>query len=543
MEVRNIPNYVRQWMLEVEQNVMANNDRMVEFCDKIDQYANENDDTFLKGYSLFYRGFNKYINAQLEQGMEVLSTALNHLISAQSWELVANAYSSMGNIADFQGDISLAIDCYLKGLSLAIEYNLNQMEYNIRTNIANVYIGLKAYENALTMLQDCDRLLENGLTPAPGPFLAATANMINCYIHLGMTDKADQKLSIVRQKCENEPSLLISLLRYILEAQLYHATGDTEALDNACNMLCNLKLSNLDVYDALNELSLHARLLLEIGRFDDFHALITRIEKQADSPNVEKKLLDLQIEYYRKVGDHSNLTKKALKFYEVAERREQERNKIVSHNIITRMRLDEEAHKRQEIERSNLLLKQKSERDPLTGMNNRYKLNEIAELAFHRAQLNGTPLTVEILDIDCYKEYNDNYGHQAGDECLISIAGAIRSLEEYNGIHTARYGGDEFVIIYEEYAQKDVERMAKRLHDRVYSLNIEHKYSKVSDRVSISQGLFHRVPTEENKIWDFLYCADMVLYGVKKRGKNNYHLDTSFEAIPRYNTTKADAEQ
>ena len=537
MEVRNIPEHVRQWMHEVESNVMANNDRMVEFCDKIDQYANEKNDTFLKGYSLFYRGFNKYINAQLEQGMEILSTAINHLISAEAWELVSNAYSSMGNISYFQGDISLAIDCYLKGLSLAIEYNVSKMEYNIRTNIANAYIGLDSYEQALAMLLECDRLIETGVTPAPGPYLAATANMVNCYIRLGMTDQADKKLDILRKNHADNPSVTNALLCHIHEAQLYHAAGDTAALIQACNALCALKLSNIDVFDALNELAHHALLLLEIGRIDDFQALLKRLEEQTNSPNVEQVLLDLQIAYYRKIGDHSSLAKKALKYYEVTELSEQERNKIVSHNIVTRMRLDEEARKRQEIERSNLLLKQKSERDALTGMYNRYKLNELAELAFHKAQLNCTPLTIEFLDIDCYKEFNDNYGHQAGDECLVKIAEAIRSMEEYVGIHTARYGGDEFVIIYEEYSQRDVERMAQRLHERIYNLNIEHKFSKVSDRVSISQGLFHHIPAEEDRVWDFMYCADMVLYGVKNRGRNSFHLDTSFDVIPRYNTT------
>ena len=536
MKVRIFPEHVRQWMLEIEKNVMTDNDRMVEFCDKLDQYAYENNDAFLKGYSLFYRGFNKYINAQLEQGMEVLSTALNYLISTESWKLVANAYSSMGNISYFQGDISLAIDCYLKGLALAIEYNITMIEYNLRTNIANAYIGLGSYDQAIAMLLECDRLIEQGATPDPGPILAATANMVNCYIHLGMTEKADKKLDILRKNCTDAPSVINSLLCHVFEAQLYHAAGNTPALINVCNTLCELNLGNIDVYDALNELSLHARLLLQIGRIDDFQELIKRLENQIDSPNVEQALLDLQIAYYRKIGDHANLAKKALRYYEVNELREQERNKIVSHNIITRMRLDEEARMRQEIERSNLLLKQRSEHDALTGMNNRYKFNEISELAFHKAQLNSTPLTVEFLDIDCYKEFNDNYGHQAGDECLIRIADAIRSMEEYTGIHTARYGGDEFVIIYEEYSRRDVERMAQRLQDKIYNMNIEHKFSKVSDRVTISQGLFHHIPTVENKIWDFLYCADMVLYGVKNSGKNNFHLDTSFDTIPHYNT-------
>lgn len=535
MQERNVPQYVQDLMDEIEKNVMADSDLLGELCDKLDRYAAENDDSALKGYSLFYRGFNKYANAQFEPGMEAISASLNYLIPAGLWRLVGNAYNSMGNIADFQGDTSLAIDCYLKGLSVAVEQNIAKLEYTFRTSISNIYISLGSYENAVAMLQECERLREGGVNVPLDPVIVATANMVNCYIRLGQLDKAEKKLDVLREISKNETSNLNTLLRCTLESQFYHLTGNSEALDAAIAMLDSLKPDNIDVFDAFDELILHAQLLLEIGKIDEFNVLLKRLEEQVDSPNIEQKILDLQMMYYRKIGDSDNLAKTAIRYYEVSELCGQQRSKIVNHNITTRMRLEEEARKRQEIERSNLLLKQKSERDALTGMNNRYKLNELAELAFHKAQLSGSPLAIEILDIDCYKEYNDNYGHQAGDDCLIRIADAIRSMEEYSGVHTARYGGDEFVIIYEEYSPEDVERMARLLQGRIYDLNIEHKFSAVSDRVSISQGLFHHIPEDGNKIWDFLHCADMVLYGVKRCGKNNYQLKTSFVSVAKYN--------
>ncbi len=538
MEVKNLPQHVQEWMQEIEANVVADNDRMMEYCARLEQYADEHNEGFLKGFTLFYRGFNRYLNARLEQGMEDLSAALNYLISAEAWGMVAHTYNSMGNIADFQGDISLAIDCYMKGLSLAKEHHSPQMEFNLHINIANVYIGLEAYENALQIMQRCEEILERKIDIPPGPKVAEAANLANCCIQLGKTEEALAVLDRLKTSCEENPRTTTRLLIDILETQLYHASGNTAARDAAIERLGALELENMDIYDALSELCRHAELLLEIGKLTEFHALLSRIEKLADSPNVEKRVLDLRLTYYKKIGDHENLAKMAMKYYVVAERRENERNKIVSHNIITRMSLDEEERRRKEIELSNLMLKQKSERDALTGMNNRYKFNELAELAFHRAHLNGTPLTIEILDIDCYKEFNDNYGHQAGDDCLVKLADAIRSMEEYAGVHTARYGGDEFVIIYEEYNKNDVEKMAQRLKDRVYALNIAHKGSTVSDRVTISQGLFHRIPSGSNKLWDFLYGADMALYAVKNRGKNNYYIGTAFDEVRQHSKDK-----
>ena len=533
MQGRSLPKYVQEWLTEIEQTAMADTDRMAELCDKLDRYANENNDAFLKGQSLFYRGFNKYTNAQLDESMEILSTSINYLISAEEWRLAANAYNSMANIADFQGDVSMAIEYYLKGLYIATEHNMAKLEYTIRSGISNIYLGLGAYEKAANMLQDCERLQESGDVPVE-PVLVAMANMVSCYIHLGETVKAAQKLDALREMYRDYPSSRNTLLRCFLEAQFYHLTGDSEALDAAIAALGNLELSDIDVFGTFNELILHAQLLLELGKIEELDHLLMRLEELADGPIIEQKLLDLRMMYYHKIGDHDRLAEKALRFHEVSRLCEQERNKTISHNVVTRMHLDEETRKRQEVERSNLLLKQKSEHDALTGMNNRYKLNDLAELAFQKAQMDRSPMAIEILDIDCYKEYNDNYGHQAGDECLIRIADAIRSLEAYNGVHTARYGGDEFVIIYEGYSSKEVERIAKLLHDKIHDLNIEHKFSTVSDRVSISQGIFHQIPAEINKLWDFLYAADTILYGVKGRGKNNYHLEASFEGVAQY---------
>lgn len=534
MQDRNMPQHVQEWLEEIEQNPMADTDRVSQLCDRLDQYADENNDTSLKGQSLFYRGFNKYANAHLEEGMEILSTSVNLLISAKQWRLAGNAYNSMANIADFQGDVSTAIEYYLKGLYIATENNIVKLEYTIRTGIANIYIGLGAYEKAVAMLMECEQLQESNKDMPEESVQISAANMVGCYILLGETEKASQKLEALREMYGEHPSDSNALLLCILETQFHHLTGNSEALEASIAALDSMTLSDIDVFGTFYELILHAQLLLDLGKMKELDQLLTRLEDLADTPVVEQKILDLRMMYYHKIGDHDRLAEQALRFHEVSRLCEQERNKIVTHNVAIHMHLDQETRKRQEIEKTNLLLKEKSEHDALTGLNNRYKLNELAESAFHKAQQNKLPLAIEILDIDCYKEYNDNYGHQAGDECLIRIADAIRSLEEYEGVHTARYGGDEFVIIYEGYSAEEVERMVKLLHDKIYDLNAEHKFSAVSDRVSISQGVFHKVPAGINKLWDFLYAADTILYSVKHRGKNNYHLETSFEGVARY---------
>ena len=542
MDRDNFPAKITDLMDSIKKSVLTNSPEFDEQCCKLEEYANDTRNEYLKGYCLFFRGFSSYMNAELENSMAYLSEALTPLINGEDWHLATKTYNAMGNIADFQGDSSLAIECYINSLAMSREHDIPKVEYDIRSNIANVYIGLGEYSYAAEMLLECERLKQRIESVVLESETIVCANLCQCYIQLREFKKATIQLERLKSLCAEHVSNMNDISICILETELYHGLGDEAARDAAIEKLEKLKLSSMNVFDALNELCRHCILLLEIGKTDQFLNMVERIEFLANGPAVEKQVLELRLSYLEKTGDHQGYLEMAGKYYALTRLREKERNKIISHNIMTRMRLDEEENRRKEVEKSNLMLKQKSEHDPLTGMHNRHKLNEISELAFHKAYLNGTPLTVEILDIDCFKEFNDNYGHQAGDECLIRIADAIRSMEEYDGVHTARYGGDEFVIIYEEYTKKDIEKMAQRLQDKIYSLNIEHKYSTVSSRVSISQGLFHKIPSGGNKTWDFLYGADMSLYGVKNRGKNHFYVGTDFDEVrQRYKDARADA--
>ena len=530
----NFPIKVITLMESIEKNVTANPEVFQENCSQLEEYAVANRNEYLKGFCSFFRGYASYANADLDDSLAYLSEALSRLIAGEDWLLAARTYNAMGNIADFQGDTSLAIDCYIKGLSLSREHEIQKAEYDILSNIASIFISLGDPSQAVELLVASERVRSRMDSQNTASEVIVCANLCQAYLHLGRTEKAAQQLEQLKILCADHNANINEISICILETELYHRIGDIPARDAAISRLTNLKLGSMNVFDALTELYRHCMLLLEIDKLDEFISMVDRIEFLVNGPFVEKQILELRLSYYEKIGDHENYKETAAKYSTVARRNEKERNKIISHNIMTRMRLDEEEARRKEIELSNLMLKQKSEHDALTGMNNRYKLNEISELAFHKAYLNGTPLTVEILDIDCYKEFNDNYGHQAGDECLVRIADAIRSMEEFNGVHTARYGGDEFVIIYEEYSKKDVERMAQRLHNRIYALNIEHKHSKVSDRVSVSQGLFHKIPSGLNKTWDFLYGADMALYIVKSQGKNGHYIGYDFEEVRQH---------
>jgi diguanylate cyclase (GGDEF)-like protein len=119
---------------------------------------------------------------------------------------------------------------------------------------------------------------------------------------------------------------------------------------------------------------------------------------------------------------------------------ERENRLMVSNMIVMRNSYMELTQINKKVEEKNTFLQKRSETDPLTGMYNRLKLNEYSEEAFEKALINRSSIAVEILDIDFFKQYNDNYGHQEGDNCIKFIASTLIDMAKEDGIFTARYG-------------------------------------------------------------------------------------------------------
>jgi diguanylate cyclase (GGDEF)-like protein len=235
---------------------------------------------------------------------------------------------------------------------------------------------------------------------------------------------------------------------------------------------------------------------------------------------MQLRVLKYKLQYYKLQDKEAEYRQACTDYVILSEQLEEENRTNAKRAIELRIDLEYVKEKQTLIQEENKLLQEKSERDPLTKLPNREKLNEYTEKVFEKAYHNGTRLGVEIFDIDFFKQYNDTYGHQAGDKCLKKIAQLLHSLMD-QGIFCARYGGDEFIIIYENKSDDEIITIARQLQQDVMDLSIKHKNSNVSPVVTISQGIRNSVPKDGNKIWDYFYVADMAMYHVKRSTKND----------------------
>ncbi|BEP29260.1 GGDEF domain-containing protein [Helicovermis profundi] len=177
--------------------------------------------------------------------------------------------------------------------------------------------------------------------------------------------------------------------------------------------------------------------------------------------------------------------------------------------------------KNKEILNKNKELELISKVDALTGAKNRHALSEYIESVFDKNKNLIMPLGVCMIDLDHFKQYNDNYGHVKGDKVLSKITSNIIEVIKKEKAHIFRYGGDEFLIIFEKISKNNLEEALENIRKIVFDLNIEHKYSLVSDRVTLSAG---GIITENSKInqVDLFKFADEVLYKAKSKSKNTF---------------------
>jgi diguanylate cyclase (GGDEF)-like protein len=177
------------------------------------------------------------------------------------------------------------------------------------------------------------------------------------------------------------------------------------------------------------------------------------------------------------------------------------------------------AHQKQELERLNQQLFRQARRDPLTQLRNRLQLWEDLETLRSRVERYGHRYCIALCDVDCFKRYNDSYGHPAGDQVLRAVADTI--AQHCRGGDTAyRYGGEEFLIILPEQSLASAMIAVDSLRRAVEGLAIPHQARTPSGVVTISAGVAALLPGETKPADLVLQEADTALYHAKESGRN-----------------------
>jgi diguanylate cyclase (GGDEF)-like protein len=165
------------------------------------------------------------------------------------------------------------------------------------------------------------------------------------------------------------------------------------------------------------------------------------------------------------------------------------------------------------------LLEQLSMIDALTKIPNRRRFDEFLQRDLASAGRCRMPITVMILDVDFFKQYNDSFGHTGGDDCLREIAIALELTFSRPTDMVARYGGEEFAIVLRDTGIEGCCTLVERIHENLQNLALSHPQSLVADRVTVSVGAVSLVPAPTMTPTTVLEEADRLLYEAKKNGR------------------------
>ncbi len=189
--------------------------------------------------------------------------------------------------------------------------------------------------------------------------------------------------------------------------------------------------------------------------------------------------------------------------------------------------LEAKIHERtHELAEANTRLAQLAVTDGLTGLYNHRHLHERLSLEVERSQRSGLPLSLLMLDVDHFKQFNDSYGHPAGDEVLRQVARVLNDARRANDV-VARYGGEEFAVILVDTAKFTAAKVAERVRERIAAHDFTDAATTAGKGTNITVSLgVATFPDDGSDAEGLVRAADTALYAAKRAGRNRVVLST-----------------
>jgi len=188
----------------------------------------------------------------------------------------------------------------------------------------------------------------------------------------------------------------------------------------------------------------------------------------------------------------------------------------------------------QQLQEKNLQLLRLSNQDGLTGLSNRRFFDEYIEAQWKLAIRDQSPISMLMIDVDDFKQYNDTYGHLAGDDALKQVAAAIRERFQRPTDLTARFGGEEFAVILPATPFLPIQSLGENLRFDVEELAIVHRGSTVGECLTVSVGGASMIPQSTDTFMSWIDRADKALFQAKLLGKNRVVMHGQDQSFPAY---------
>lgn len=487
---------------------------VLENARQLRDYAKENEDYHLLGIADYNMAFAYYYQNDFDSMMHYAKKASLYLKQSQDWLTSGKVLYMIAHMNMRTGNISQIFDMLLNEMKLA-EFDPHHNSLGVFTNeiAADQCMFKECYEEAYDYLRKSEKLIEE----------CTDQNLKNSYELYIITKEAicaqqleseseyirlKEKIAKIQKsgaksnyKCRIE---LIELTGYI------HENMDVDVDEAIKKIACEFRQNDYVLNDP-NCYVYFIRLLMKIKKYEvieEMFAYFDDVQRRKPAPGFLPQICNLKIEYYKKTNQIDKKNEALEIYWKYSEDKEISANNAVISLFRTQSNLAQSEWK-------NEKLKKLAETDALTSLPNRMcltrKIDDWFEMSYHHRSRFG----LELLDIDNFKEINDQYGHSTGDDVLVLIGKCLKSIENEN-VFAARYGGDEFTVLFNDLSDEEIKEITSKLQKAVEE-GIETSHLP---HFTISQGICVHVPSAQDQIWDYTAVADDALYEQKDNGKN-----------------------
>lgn len=482
-------------------------------------------DYALSGFVSYQYAYSHYYSGgDHKKVRRYLKDAVHYLLRSDDHEMLAKTYNFIAIEAHDSGVYDIAYNYYLTSMYYDEKRDSSGNTALVEINLGRLFsqLGNPALARIHTrrsiryMKQSKDKLLH-------------LRNMIvlylnDAFISLALEDlpaakrALGQSVKFVEKSDPQEVSdILLPLLFLRIRIALLekNAQEARKLLRQAIERLRNTPR----LYEYVDDIFDFCEALMQAKRYVPLGEILSIIDPtimEHGTPRLKLRFSELKVRFFTLCKDDTKRKEALFEQHRLYEEQKKSQAQVLDYytelvGMVATIHDEQEA-----ISREHLLLQLEAQTDSLTGMPNRHAMIRHLERAFEKAYHGKKLLGVEILDIDAFKQYNDTYGHQAGDVCLSRLSWSLMRLSAHPKIFCARYGGDEFVIVYEDMTDEEILAHATRLRQEVEAQRIPHAKSHISRFITISQGICNGIPKNKNRLWDFLSEADLALYSIKK---------------------------